>query len=110
VTRSAKTRHNCASLNLQYKLMITMCKILAYIYIKKIVKFINAFFLVKKASSGKILDIILFIYSRGARISLFHCSGLKDVWVMAICLRHVETIVCDRFFFIDLIFIHGEGG
>jgi len=64
-TRSAKTRHIRASLNLQYKPMITMCKILAYFKIK-FVKFINAFFLVKKGSSGKNLDIILFAYSRGA--------------------------------------------
>ena len=26
---------------------------------------------------------------------LFHCSRLKDTYVMGVCLRHVETIVCD---------------
>jgi len=40
---------------------------------------------VKKGSSGKNVDIILFAYSRGARKSLFCCSG-----VMAVCLHHVE--------------------
>jgi len=29
---------------------------------------------------------------------------------MAVCLRHVETIVRDRFFFTDFVFIHDEGG
>jgi len=106
VTRSAKTLHNHASLNLQYKLMITM-----YTCIfrrKKIVKFVNAFYLVKKGSSGKNLDIILFIYSRGTQKLLFSCSGLKDAWVMAVCLRHVETIVHYRFFFTDFVSMHGE--
>ena len=43
VTRSSKTQHNHASLNLQYKSLITMYKFL--VYFKKIVKLLNAFFL-----------------------------------------------------------------
>jgi len=34
----------------------------------------------------------------------------KGYLSMAICLCHVETIVCDRFFFTDFVSIHGGGG
>jgi len=49
------------SCQVQYKPMITMCKILAYLK-----KNIAKFFLVKKESCGINLYIILFAYSRGA--------------------------------------------
>jgi len=52
-----------------------MRKIFAYFEKKKFVKFINAFFFVKKESSGKNLDIILFAYSRRARKSLQWTKG-----------------------------------
>jgi len=54
--------------------MITMCKIFVH-FEKKIVKFSTILFLVKKGSSGKNMDIILFTYLREA---LFCCSGLKE--------------------------------
>jgi len=58
---------------------------------------------VKKGSSGKSLDIILFAYSRGVPKS---CSELKDMWVMVVCLRRVKNITCDQFFFTDFVFAH----
>jgi len=108
VTGSAKTQHDCTSLNLQYKPMITMCKILSFFKIK-FIKFVKCFFLVKKGSSDENLDSILFTYSRGIRKSLFCCIELKDPWVTVVCLHHVETIVRDWFFFIYFVSIHGEG-
>jgi len=79
--------------------MITMCKILPYF-----VKFVNSFLLVKKGSSGK-----TFIYPFKRRLVLLHWTK-GYVSYMAICLRHVKTIACDRFFFTDFVSIHSEGG
>ena len=63
VTGSAKTRHNGASLNFQYRLLITIGEIFALM--KKVVKSLNNLFFVKKWCNDKNLDIILFDYSRG---------------------------------------------
>jgi len=62
----------------------------------------------KKGSSGKNLYIILFACSRGVRKSLFHCSSLNDTKIMTLCLRHIETIVRNRFFFTDFVSVHSE--
>ena len=51
------------------------------------------------------LDIIWFAYSRGVRNSLFRCSRHKDTPVTGVCLRHVETILRDRFFLINFAFV-----
>jgi len=56
-----------------------------YLSISK--KIVNTFLFVKKGSSGKNLDI------KGARKSFFCCSGLKETWVMVVCLRHAKAIV-----------------
>jgi len=40
--------------------------------------------------------------------SLFHCSRPKGLWVMAVCLRHVETIIFDQCFFTDFILVYSE--
>ena len=57
VTGSAKTRHNRASLNFQYKALNTMGEILAY-FKKYYGFFLNAWFLEKEMSNIKNLDII----------------------------------------------------
>ena len=76
VTGSAKTRHNRASLNLQYKALITMREILAYYF--KIHKYLSDSFLVEEGTNNKNLDIILFTCSRGVGKYLFCCSKPKD--------------------------------
>jgi len=83
-----ETQQNLAGLNLQYKLLITMCKILAYL------KNCTKNFVSEEGSSVKNLDTILFAYSRGAWKSYFHCSGLKNTWVMAVCWKtHHDRIL-----------------
>jgi len=67
---------------------------LKYLHIsKKIIKFVNTFFLVKKGSSGKNLDIILLAYSRRAQNFLFCWSG-RELWpfvyVMSILLHAIN--------------------
>jgi len=56
VTRSVKTRHNCASVNFQYKILNVMGKILAYLKYCGI--FLNAWFIGKQTSNNTNLDII----------------------------------------------------
>ena len=55
----------------------------------------------KKGSSGKNLYIILFA-------CLFHCSRLNDTRIMTLCLRKVEMILCNQFFFTDLVSVCSE--
>ena len=76
VTGSAKTGHNCTSLNLQYKALNTLGAIC--VLLKNSENFLNVSFLVKEGHNNKNLDIILFAYSRGVRKSLFRCSRPKD--------------------------------
>jgi len=69
------------------------------------------FFLVKKGSSSKNLDITYHtrLFKRNSKI--FVLLQLKDTWVMAIFfLHHVKAFVCNQFFFTDFVAIHGEGG
>jgi len=104
VTGYAKTWHNRTSLNFQYKALNGMGEILAY-FKKYYGIFLNAWFVEKETSNNKNLDIIWFAYSRGVRKSF---SRPKDTPVMGVCLRHVETILCDRFFLIDFAFVCSE--
>jgi len=57
VTRSAKTRHNRASQNFQYKALNVMGEILAY-FKRYYGIFLNAWFVEKEMSNNKHLDII----------------------------------------------------
>jgi len=57
VTGSAKTRHNRASLNFQYKALNSMGEILAY-FKKYYGIFLNAWFVEKETTNNKNLDII----------------------------------------------------
>jgi len=107
VTGSAKTWHNRASQNFQYKALNVMREMLAYF--KKYYKiFLNVWFVEKETSNNKNLDIIWFTYSRRVRKSLFSCSRPKDMPVMGVCLRHVEMILHDRFFLTDFAFACSE--
>jgi len=67
VTGSAKTGHNCTSLNFQYKALNTLG---TYLHIVS--------FLVKEDRNNKNLDVILFACSRGVQKSLFCYSRPKD--------------------------------
>jgi len=57
VTGSAKTRHNRASLNFQYKALNVMDKLLVC-FKKNYRIFLNAWFIEKETSNNKNLDII----------------------------------------------------
>ena len=52
--------------------------------------------------------MILFACSRGVGKSLFRCSRPKDTYVMSACLRTVEVIIRDRFFFTNFTFVCNE--
>jgi len=62
----------------------------------------------EETSNNKNLDIIWFTYSRGVRKSLFRFSRPKDTPVMGACLRHIETILCDRYFLNNFAFVCSE--
>ena len=104
MTGSAKIRHNCASLNFQYKALNILGEILAY-FKKYYGFFLNAWFVEKKTSNNKNLG---FAYSRGVRKSFFRCSRPKGTPVMDVCLWHIEKIVRDRLFLIDFAFVCSE--
>ena len=84
-----------------------MGEILVY-YRKHSVNFLNASFLVKEGTNNKTLDIIIFACSRGGGKSLFDCSRPKDTEVMGVCLRHIEVIVRNQFFFTNFTFVCSE--
>jgi len=52
---------------------------------------------------------LICLFKRSSKIFV-SLQWIKDMWIMAICLRDVETIVHDWFFFTDFVPIHGEGG
>ena len=69
MTGSVKTRHNCASLNLQYKALNAMGEIHVLAY--KILKLLNALLV---GANSKKLGITVYAYSRGVQKALFCCS------------------------------------
>ena len=99
VTRSVKTRHNHASLNLQYKALNTIGETFVYcVLLKKFHISLNALFLVKKGPNSRNQGINLFTYSRGTRNSLFCCSRLLRIWKLwAFGIKMI--IVCNQSFF-----------
>jgi len=98
---------NRASQNFQYNALNVIGEILAY-FKKYYGIFLKAWFVEKERSNNKNLDTIWFAYSRGVRKSLFLCSRPKDMSVMGVCLRHVKTILRDRFFLTDFAFVCSE--
>ena len=51
---------------------------------------------------------MLIAYARGVWKSLFLCSTHEETESMAVCLRDAETVICDRSFFMDFVFVCGE--
>ena len=52
----------------------------------------------KKGSNNKNLDIIFHLCKRSSKIFV-------DTEVMGICLHHVKTIVCNQYFFTNIVFV-----